>query len=88
MIQSPTLSNVVSLGDLVWVAGEMWEIHKAVGSTKQVWFTNAQLALVVAKPSDFGVLLWFPEFGTNKKKEHVLVRAPLGSETTKIWIAD
>ena len=75
-------------GELVWVAGEMWEIRKPFARPKQVWFTYAQLALVVAKPSEHGVLLWFPEFGANKEREHVLVRAPLGSETTKIWIAD
>ena len=88
MIQSPTPNSVISLGDLVWVAGEMFEIHKPFGRLKQVWFTYAQLALVVAKPSDHGVLLWFSEFGPNKEREHVIVRAPLGSETTKIWIAD
>ena len=88
MIQSPTLNSDISLGDLVWVAGEMWEICKPYGRPKQVWFTYAQLALVVADAGERGVLLWFSEFGANKEREHVLVRAPLGSETTKIWIAD
>ena len=81
-------NDSILTGDLVWVAGEMWEIRKPRERLKQVWFTYAQLALVVAKPSEHGVLLWFPEFGANKEREHVIVRAPLGSETTKIWIAD
>lgn len=55
-------------------------------------FAHAQLALVVAKQkclytSERYLEVWFSEFGVNKKREHVIARAPLGKPTTRIWLA-
>ena len=87
---SPTTSYGV--GDLVWVAGEMLIPEQTLGRMLRTLFSFAQLGLVIDTKVDPHskepyITLWFAEFGTNKEKEHVLARAPLGKDTTKVWIA-
>ena len=81
----PTNKDILP-GELVWVAGELWEEPSQFGALKQVMFTYAQLALVISRTTD-DFILWFAEYGIDKKREHVLARAPMGSETTKVWVA-
>ena len=81
-----------AVGDLVWVAGEMLVKEQTLGRMLRTLFAFAQLGLVVESntcpySSEPYITLWFAEFGTHKEKEHVLARAPLGKETTKVWIA-
>ncbi len=72
-------------GDLVWVAGEMAE--KRPDALRHSMFSFAQLGLILA---DFSKnwLIWFPEFGLDKKEEDVLAYVPKEKATTKIWLAD
>ena len=80
-------------GALVWVAGELLiDQPPPISVSTRTLFADAQLALVITKieckhSAELYLELWFAEFGTNKEREHVIARAPLGKQTTKIWLA-
>ena len=72
-------------GELVYVAGEML-VSKTTpsGKWKMVMFAEGQLGLTVHVGND-SILVWFAEFGINKKEEHIFACAPLHKQTTRIW---
>ena len=77
-----------SPGDLVYVAGEMLISRDAFrGGWESIMFAHGQLGLVVDQGVDT-LLVWFSEFGTSKKEEHIFACAPLHKQTTKIWLAN
>jgi hypothetical protein len=66
--------------------------RNTAGDLTRALYSFAQLALVLENKicifsGDTYLCVWFAEFGWNKKEEHVLARAPLGKNTTKIWSA-
>tara|TARA_A100001011_G_scaffold399684_1_gene509548 strand:+ start:3168 stop:3458 length:291 start_codon:yes stop_codon:yes gene_type:complete len=73
-------------GNLVFVAGEMISFQSMGGRNESHLFADAQLGLVVSSEKGY-LLVWFPEFGT-EKKENVIIYVPLDAPTTKIWSAD
>tara|TARA_B100000579_G_scaffold437589_1_gene467585 strand:+ start:1079 stop:1366 length:288 start_codon:yes stop_codon:yes gene_type:complete len=76
-----------SPGNLVYVAGEMLVSRDSYrGNWEVIMFAEGQLGLIVGKGPD-SLLVWFAEFGINKKEEHIFACAPLHKQTTKIWSA-
>jgi len=75
------------IGDLIYVAGEMISFKEMSNLTESHLFADAQLGLVVDAQQDKYLLVWFPEFGI-EKKESALAYAPLETPTTKIWGAE
>ncbi len=74
-------------GSLVYVAGEMLVARDQYrGNWEVVMFAEGQLGLVISEGPD-SLLVWFAEFGINKKEEHIIACAPLYKQTTKIWSA-
>jgi hypothetical protein len=71
------------IGDLIYIAGEMISFKEKAQLTESHLFADAQLGLIVDEQDRY-LLVWFPEFGT-EKKENVIVYAPLDTPTTKIW---
>ena len=75
------------IGNLVYVAGEMISFNGVLGGRNESHlFANAQLGLVVESKPGY-LLVWFSEFGT-QKKENEIIYVPLNAPTTKIWGAD
>ena len=75
------------IGDLVYIAGEMITFKELGQLTESHLFADPQLGLVIDAAKEKYLLVWFHEFGT-EKKENVLVYAPLDTPTTKIWGAN
>ena len=75
-----------SIGKLIYVAGEMISFGQMGGRSESHLYANAQLGLVV-DASERYLLVWFPEFGT-EKKENEIIYVPLNTPTTKIWGAN